>query len=513
MHSRTTRAVVLLVLDGWGFREEREGNAIALADTPTWTRIWSSSPRTLLHASGPEVGLPEGQMGNSEVGHLNLGAGRIVVQDIDRISRAMADGSFYRNPALVAACERARERGATLHLLGLLGSGGVHALDKHLFALIDLASRERVKKVAIHCLMDGRDTLPTSGLGFMRELQRVAHGKAAIASLCGRYFGMDRDRRWDRTEKFYRALVNGVGGSAADPLAAIESAYASGTTDEFVQPVVIRTASGPVATLHDGDEVICFNFRADRMRQIVRALNDPAFDGFDVRGRPVVGVTTMTSYDRTFSVPVAFEPNTLSRIVGEVVAERGMSQFRTAETEKYAHVTYFFNGGVEVPFKGEVRRLVPSQKVATYDLAPEMSAAEVTDTLCAAIESREHDFILCNYANADMVGHSGSLPATIRAVETVDRCLARVISSAQATGARLLVTADHGNAEYMIDEATGGPHTAHTCNPVPFVILDDGPLIPLRSGGALRDVGPTLLAMLEIEKPSEMTGVDLRTTG
>ena len=514
MSSPRTPAVVLVVLDGWGYREARDGNAVALGRTPTWDALWSRAPKTLLSASGLPVGLPEGQMGNSEVGHLNLGAGRIVMQDLVRIALAIKDGSFFSNEALVAACRSAARTGGTLHLMGLVGSGGVHGLDRHLFALIDLAQRERVPRVAIHALLDGRDTMPTSGLGYMEELLAYARGRATVASLGGRYYGMDRDRRWPRTELWYRAAVQGVGPSIPDPLQAIRDAYARGETDEFIIPAVVRDDDeGAIAPMRDGDALICFNFRSDRMRQIVRALTEEPFEGFPVPNRPRIRVTTMTQYDPTFDLPAAFPPQSMARIMAEVVSERGLRMFRTAETEKYPHVTYFFNGGIETPYPGEERQLVPSQKVATYDLMPEMSAPGVTDVLCDAITRAEHQFVLCNYANGDMVGHSGSLPATIRAVETVDECLARVVAAAQEAGATLLVTADHGNCEYMIDEATGGPHTAHTTNPVPFVVLDPRGDRPLRSGGALCDVAPTILRMLGIEQPTEMTGTDLRVRG
>ena len=513
MPSFHRRPVVLVVLDGWGYRAEREGNAVALADTPCWSALWARAPRTLLDASGLAVGLPAGQMGNSEVGHLNLGAGRVVMQDLVRINAAIADGSFFRIPAFIAACDHVRRTGGTLHLTGLLGDGGVHASDDHLYALIDLAERERVGRVAIHALLDGRDTPPMSALGFMSKLVAQAEGRARIASLGGRYFGMDRDRRWDRVKLWWDASVRGDGPAVVDPVAAIRAAYERGLTDEFIPPVVVAEQGIPVAPLRDGDAVICFNFRSDRMRQMVRALTDPSFDGFDRTGAPWTPVVTMTSYDQTFDLPLAFPPFSMARIVAEVLSERGLTMFRTAETEKYAHVTYFFNGGNEVPYPGEERLLVPSQKVATYDLMPEMSAAGVTDVLCGAIEQRAHDFILCNYANGDMVGHSGSLPATVRAVETVDRCLVRVIASAEQAGARLLITADHGNCELMIDPATGGPHTAHTTNPVPLVVVDPEGDRPLREGGALCDVGPMVLAMLGVEQPAEMTGTDLRLSG
>jgi len=503
------RPVALVVLDGWGFREAREGNAIALANTPSWDALWSLPSKTLLEASGLHVGLPRGQMGNSEVGHLNLGAGRVVMQDLVRINTSIEDGSFFSTPALMAACGHVNARGGTLHLMGLIGCGGVHALDQHLFALIDLAERAGVRRVAIHALLDGRDTMPTSGLAYLDELLARARGRAFIASLGGRYYGMDRDRRWDRTELFYRAAVDGAGTPVPDPREALLASYAAGLTDEFMLPVVIASHGVPLAPMRDGDAVICFNFRSDRMRQMVRALIEPDFDGFDVRSRPDVAVTTMTVFDPRFNLPVAFEPQSMARIVVQVLAERERSILKTAETEKYPHVTYFFNGGNEPPVRGEERVLIPSPKVATYDLKPEMSAHGVSDALCGAIDRKSHDFLLCNFANADMVGHSGSIPATIRAVEAVDECLGRIVQACDRTGTRLIVTADHGNAELMIDPATGGPHTAHTTSPVPLVLYGAGER-RLRGGGALCDVGPTVLAMMDIDKPEEMTGVDLR---
>ena len=510
--SQRARPVALIVLDGWGYRPETEGNAIALANTPVWDSLWSRGSRTLLEASGLRVGLPKGQMGNSEVGHLNLGAGRVVMQDLVRISSAIADGTFYTNPSLVGACRQVKKNGGTLHLLGLIGSGGVHAIDEHLFALLDLAKREGLERVAIHAFLDGRDSLPKSAFGFMEELLdyiREIGSPAKIASVSGRYYSMDRDRRWDRTELAYRAIVLGEGTQVTDPLDAIRQAYDSGKTDEFMLPVVVTENGKPVAPMRDGDAIICFNYRSDRMRQIVRALVDPAFDGFDVSRRPKVTVTTLTNYDKNFKVPIAFEPTSMARILAQVLSSRGLDMLKTAETEKYPHVTYFFNGGVEEPFPCEHRVLVPSPKVATYDLMPEMSAAGVTDALVKGITSKEHDFILCNYANADMVGHSGSIPATIKAVETVDQSLARVLKAAEAAGMRLIVTADHGNAEMLIDPETGGPHTAHTTNQVPFVVVDWEQEMRLRPGGALCDVAPTILSMLGVEQPPEMTGVNL----
>jgi len=506
--------VVLVVLDGWGFRPGGAGNAIELASTPTWHTLCSGLPRTLLEASGPYVGLPDGQMGNSEVGHLNLGAGRIVPQDIVRISHSIASGEFFALKAFRDLCARVRERRSTLHLFGLVGTGGVHALDTHLFALLDLGQREQVPRIAIHGATDGRDTAPDSARGFVARMAQQAEGRAVIATLAGRYYMMDRDKRWPRTRLAYDAMMFGQGTPITDPVAGIEGAYARGETDEFIKPLVVVGADGrPVAPIRAGDGIICFNFRADRMRQMVRAWTQPDFAGFDRHGAPLLDVVTMTQYDETFTVPVAFGPFVLNEILAEVVSRAGLAMLRTAETEKYAHVTYFFNGGVEEPYRGEERRLVDSQKVATYDLKPEMSAPGITDVLCAGIEARQHDFILVNYANGDMVGHTGVLPAAVRAVETVDQCLTRVLASAERARATVLITADHGNCEMMIDPVTGGPHTAHTSNPVPFLLLHEGFRGPLRTGGSLRDVGPTVLGLLGLEAPAVMTGRDLREVG
>lgn len=505
--------VALIVLDGWGYREAREGNAIELAHTPVWHGLWGSEPRTLLHASGLAVGLPEGQMGNSEVGHLNLGAGRVVPQDLVRISQTIRSGAFYQLEPLTALCAALRGTGGTLHLMGLLGPGGVHAIDQHLLACLELGVRLGVPRIAVHGFLDGRDTLPTIGAQVVRQLQadiaRIAPGRARIATLVGRYFGMDRDRRWERTRLAYDAMVRGIGLAATDPVVAVQAALARGETDEFVKPVVLTEGGAPIATLRDGDGVFCFNYRSDRMRQIVRALMIEGFDGFDVSDRPRLAMVTMTQYDRTFPVPQAFPPFSMARIVAEVLADHGRTQLRTAETEKYPHVTYFFNGGYEPPYKGEERALVPSQRVATYDLAPEMSAAGITDQLVGALDRKSHDFMLCNFANADMVGHTGVLPAVITAVETVDQCLGRIMTVAESADATVLVTADHGNCEMMIDPETGGAHTAHTTNPVPLVAIRAGST-GLRDGGALCDVGPTILRLLGIDPPSEMTGRDLR---
>jgi 2,3-bisphosphoglycerate-independent phosphoglycerate mutase len=517
MSNRTRRGpVVLVVLDGWGYRPEREGNAIELANTPVWHRLWERSPRTLLEASGLAVGLPAGQMGNSEVGHLNLGAGRIVPQDLVRISQSIESGEFFRLPPLTELAAQVKRTGGTLHLMGLLGPGGVHAIDHHLLAAVEWAVKGGLPRIAIHGFLDGRDTLPTLGLevvgNLVKDLKRIAGDRAKIATLTGRYYAMDRDKRWDRTRLAYDAMVHGTGLAATDPVQAIRDAYARNETDEFIRPIVLQEGGKPVATLRDGDGVFCYNYRSDRMRQIVRALMIEGFDGFAVADRPKLSMVTMTQYDQTFPIPQAFPPFSMAKIVAEVLAGQGRSQLRTAETEKYPHVTYFFNGWLETPYQGEERRLVPSQKVATYDLAPEMSAAGITEVLCQAIEAKEHDFILCNYANADMVGHTGVIPAVIRAVETVDQCLARMMQSVEKAGAVALVTADHGNCELMLDPETGGPHTAHTTNPVPFVAVN-ADAAQLRSGGSLRDVGPTVLRLLGVEPPPEMTGRDLRDLG
>ena len=510
---RRQRPVGLVVLDGWGYRPEREGNAIELGHTPVWHGLWAGQPRTLLDASGLAVGLPEGQMGNSEVGHLNLGAGRVVPQDLVRINLSVRDGSFFRIDPLVELCAHVRRTNGTLHIIGLLGFGGVHALDRHILAAIELGMRADVPRIAIHGFLDGRDSPPTSGrevvATLQRELARLAGPRGVIASLTGRYFGMDRDKRWPRTQLAYDAIVHGRGTvTAVDPVRAVEAAYDRGETDEFVKPIVMMHEGSPVATLRDGDGIFYANFRSDRMRQIVRALSLDGFDGFATGPRPATRAVTMTQYDQTFPLPQAFPPFSLARILAEVLADRDLSQFRTAETEKYPHVTYFFNGGVEPPFPHEERLLVPSPTVATYDLMPEMSAAGVTDGFCHALEATEHDFLLCNFANADMVGHTGVLPAVITAVETIDACLARIIAAAARSGTRLLITADHGNCEVMIDPETGGPHTAHTTNPVPIVSVG-ADLPALRDGGALCDVAPTILQLLEVEQPPEMTGRSL----
>ena len=508
--------VVLIVLDGWGYGPRSDGNAIALGRTPVWDRLVESAPFTVLEASAESVGLPSGQMGNSEVGHLNLGAGRIVPQDIVRISDSIRSRDFYQIPELVDLCAGVRQRDATLHLLGLVGTGGVHAIHKHTVAAMELAKRHGVRRVALHGFLDGRDTPPQSASDFMRSVveETVAHSgngtECTVATITGRYYAMDRDRRWDRTKLAYDAMVHGTGRPVPNPITGILEAYERGETDEFIKPLVIQQQGAPATVIRDGDGVFCFNFRADRMRQIVRALAVEGFDGFDTSAGPSISLATMTVYDETFPLPAAFPPQTMSRIVAEVVSDAGLTQFRTAETEKYAHVTYFFNAGIEVPFKGEERLLVDSQRVATYDLEPEMSAPGITDVLCKAIESRDHDFVLCNYANGDMVGHTGVLSAAVAAVETVDTCVERALASAEKVGGTVLITADHGNCEVMIDPESGGPYTAHTTNPVPLVLLGDAGTRVLRSGGALCDVGPTVLGLLGVDQPSEMSGRDLR---
>lgn len=511
MTARPARAVALIILDGWGHREDRDSNAILMANTPNWHRIWAHESRTLLTASGRAVGLPDGQMGNSEVGHLNLGAGRIVQQDLVRIGSAIDGGSFFQNHALVQACERVNASGGTLHLLGLLGDGGVHAHDAHLMAMVALAQQRGVKRVVLHAMLDGRDTPPQSAMDFLRAALAAIGDRAQLASVCGRYYGMDRDHRWERTGLWYGAAVRGEAPVEVDALAALQRAYDAGTTDEFVHPYVMSGPDGTaLAPMRDGDALLCFNYRSDRMRQTLRALAMPEFSGFDTGARPSLSITTMTSYDDAFPFPVAFAPQSMRHLVGEVIADAGLTQLRLAETEKYPHVTFFFNGGRDAPFPGEARQMMPSPKVATYDLQPEMSAAGVCDMVCRALADRTHDFMLCNFANTDMVGHTGSLPATIRAVEAVDACLGRILDAAERGGARLIITADHGNADVMVDPVTHEPHTAHTTNPVPLVVLDPDETAPLRRGGALCDVGPTVLALLGLTFPLAMTGRDLR---
>ena len=508
----------LVILDGWGLREPLPDNAVAQANAPTWKHLWEEGeyPRARLTTHGPAVGLPPGQMGNSEVGHMNLGAGRVVTQSLQRIAHAIDTGEFARNEAFLKVMRDVKARGATLHLMGLVGPGGVHAVDDHLLALCDLAGREGVPTVRIHVFLDGRDTPPRSARDFLTELfgRQAGNGACKVATLMGRYWAMDRDKRWDRTEQAYRAIVHGEGIPVREPVEAVKAAYEAGESDEFVKPRVLVDAAGePVGRVRSGDGVIFFNFRADRARQMTRALADPDFAGFD-RGaeRPEVEVVTMTQYDEAFPLPAAFPPQPMNDILADVLEARGLKSFRTAETEKYPHVTFFFNGGVEEPPEGEARRLVSSPKVATYDLQPEMSAPEVTKGLVEAIRSREYDVLVCNYANPDMVGHTGVLEAAVKAVETVDAGLGEVLSACRDTGTALLVTADHGNCEQMWDPETNGPHTAHTTNPVGIILVEpeDRRTAKALNDGALCDVAPTLLGLIGIPQPEAMTGKDLR---
>jgi 2,3-bisphosphoglycerate-independent phosphoglycerate mutase len=507
------KPLLLIILDGWGYSPSREGNAIALARTPTLDDLNVQFPHTLIYTSGPAVGLPEGQMGNSEVGHLNIGSGRIIHMDITRIDRMIETGEFFRNPVLRGAMEQAR--GRALHLMGLLSDGGVHAREEHLYALLRMAREQRVKNVFIHAFMDGRDTPPTSGAGYIEKLQQQIRtiGVGAIATVTGRYYAMDRDKRWERTGKAFSALVNGEGIEAEDPAAAVRKSYEQGTTDEFILPIVITDDRGePVGRIRDEDAAIFFNFRADRARQMCLALTDPNLQGVSRSLMPRgLHLLCMTQYDKSFQLPFVLAPEEPQHILANIFAERGLKNLRVAETEKYAHVTYFFNGGVEKAYPGEERVLVPSPRVATYDLKPEMSAEGVAEAVMKATERGAFDFIIINFANADMVGHSGKLEAAIRAVEAVDSCLGKVWTSLRRAGGGMIVTADHGNAEMMIDPVTGGPHTYHTTNPVPFLLaVPDGEGMRLREGGSLRDIAPTLLGIAGIPQPPEMTGSDLR---
>jgi 2,3-bisphosphoglycerate-independent phosphoglycerate mutase len=506
------RRTVLIIMDGWGVRDAVEGNAVKQASTPVFDRIWAGFPHTTLDPHGAAVGLPEGQMGNSEVGHLNLGAGRVVHQDIVRISEAIENGEFFENPVLASAFDAARN-GGRLHMLGLVSSGGVHSHQDHLYALVEMARRRRVRDVFVHALMDGRDTSPTAGRGFLSGLEDVlrTEGIGKVATVVGRYFCMDRDNRWDRVKRAYEMLTRGVGSRTTDPVEALQRSYDLGVTDEFIEPIVVVDDGGePVATIRDGDAVIFFNFRADRARQITRALTDPSFDGFDRAVFPKTHFVSMTEYDGRFDLPAAFPPLRMKNILGEVASREGLKNLRIAETEKYAHVTYFFNGGDEVEYTGEQRILIPSPRVATYDMKPDMSAFEVADTLVAVLAERRHDFVVCNFANPDMVGHSGILEAAVKAVEAVDTCVGRVLGALDLDNDVAIVTSDHGNAEMMIDSATGGPQTAHTTNPVPCVLVDRRYSGRLIEDGSLRDVAPTMCAYLGIETPKEMTGRDLR---
>ena len=509
----TPKPLLLIILDGWGHSPALQGNAIALARKPTWDRLLREFPNTLIHTSGPYVGLPEGQMGNSEVGHLNIGSGRIIHMDITRIDRMIESGELFRQPLLIGAMKHARKH--SLHLLGLLSDGGVHSHIEHLFALLRMARRMEVSNVFVHAFLDGRDTPPTSGAEYLEQLrsQMQAIGVGAIASVSGRYYAMDRDKRWERTEKAYAAMVTGEGAHAGDPVEAVRESYGRGVTDEFVVPIVMTDQQGqPLATIRNEDAVVFFNFRADRARQITRALTDPALEGIPRSSMPQrLHYVCMTRYDKTFQLPYVLGPEEPQHILANLLAERGLRNLRVAETEKYAHVTYFFNGGVETAYPGEERILVPSPKVATYDLKPEMNAEGIADAVVKAVEGKTFDFLVINFANADMVGHSGKLESAILAVEAVDASLGRIEAALRRAGGGMLLTADHGNAETMIDSATGGPHTYHTTNPVPLVLVSsDSDRVGVREGGSLRDIAPTLLGIAGIPATAEMTGSDLR---
>ncbi|MGB8698393.1 MAG: 2,3-bisphosphoglycerate-independent phosphoglycerate mutase [Thermosynechococcaceae cyanobacterium] len=505
--------VVLAILDGWGYREETDGNAIALANTPIMDSLWSVYPSTLIQTSGKAVGLPRGQMGNSEVGHLNIGAGRTVPQELVRISDAAEDGTLLENRALVEVCKAVVAQNRKLHLIGLCSQGGVHAHLNHLFALLQLAKQWNIQDVCIHAILDGRDTPPTSGIEEIQRLQaEMAHiGVGRIVTLSGRYYAMDRDHRWDRVEKAYTAMTQAGDDSIRSATDVLSTAYAEGITDEFILPM--RIAPGAI---EPGDGVVFFNFRPDRARQLTQAFLDPNFKGFE---RPLLedlSFVTFTQYDPQLSVKVAFEPQNLNNILGEIIANHGLKQFRVAETEKYAHVTYFFNGGIEDPLEGEDRFLVPSPMVPTYDKAPAMSAQAVTEAAIDAIRQQVYSLIVINYANTDMVGHTGNIEATVQAVETVDRCLGKLLEQIGKVGGTALITADHGNAEYMRDEV-GNPWTAHTTNPVPFIVVEGekqkipghGTDVRLVADGCLADIAPTILEILQLPQPDEMTGRSL----
>ncbi|OUL29742.1 phosphoglycerate mutase (2,3-diphosphoglycerate-independent) [Nostoc sp. T09] len=505
--------VVLVILDGWGYCEEKRGNAIVNAQTPVMDSLWAAYPHTLIRTSGKAVGLPEGQMGNSEVGHLNIGAGRVVPQELVRISDAVEDGSILSNPALVKICQEVRDRNGKLHIVGLCSEGGVHSHLTHLFGLLDLAKQERISQVCIHAITDGRDTAPTEGvkaIGLLQDyLDRIGIGR--IVTLSGRYYAMDRDHRWDRVKRAYDVMTQDGVADSHQAVEVLQASYAAGVTDEFILP--IRIAPGAI---EPGDGVIFFNFRPDRSRQLTQAFVSPKFTGFERQLIKPLSFATFTQYDPDLGVAVAFAPQNLTNILGEVIANHDLKQFRTAETEKYAHVTYFFNGGLEEPFVGEDRELVSSPMVATYDKAPAMSAEAVTNVAIAAIEKCIYSLVVINYANPDMVGHTGQIEATIEAIEKVDRCLGRLLASIIKVGGTTIITADHGNAEYMLDDA-GNPWTAHTTNPVPLILLEGekvkipghGTNVELRSDGKLADIAPTILEILQLPQPSEMTGRSL----
>ena len=501
--------LLLCILDGYGANPATEGNAIYAAKTPYMDKLLADCPNTLLDASGMAVGLPEGQMGNSEVGHTNIGAGRIVYQELTRITKSIKEGDFFANEAFMAAVKNCKEKNSALHIMGLLSDGGVHSHNSHIYGLVELAKKQGLSKVYLHCFLDGRDVPPASGKDFVAalqdELDRIGCGK--IASVMGRYYAMDRDNRWERVEKAYSAMVLGVGEPACDPVAAVQASYDNEVTDEFVVPVVVMEENAPVGVITEGDSVIFANFRPDRAREITRTLVDPEFDGF-AREFQKLHYVCMTQYDKSMpNVDVAFRPQSLENTLGDYLAAKGLSQLRIAETEKYAHVTFFFNGGVEAVAEGEDRALIASPKVATYDLKPEMSALEVTEEALSRLASDKYDVIILNFANCDMVGHTGVFDAAVKAVETVDACMKRVIEEVLRRDGIALVTADHGNADQMVDPDNGDAFTAHTTFPVPFVVV--GKDVKLREGGCLADIAPTMLTLLGLPQPSEMTGKSL----
>jgi 2,3-bisphosphoglycerate-independent phosphoglycerate mutase len=504
--------LLLMILDGWGINPQRENNAVAQARTPNMDRLCAEYPCTEMGTSGLSVGLPEGQMGNSEVGHLNIGAGRIVYQDLTRISKAIDDGDFFTNPVLLDCITKTKAAGGRLHLAGLLSDGGVHSHITHLYALLKLAKQQGLTEVFVHCLLDGRDTPPQSGADYLAQLEgEIAKiGCGRIATVIGRYYAMDRDNRWERVEKAYRAMVCGEGDQFPTAAAAIEKSYANGVTDEFVLPSVVTKDGVAIGRIADGDSFIFFNYRSDRAREITRSLTDSSFAGFQRPSWPkLAAYVCMTTYDETFGLPVAFGPEELKNILGEVLGKAGLKQLRIAETEKYAHVTFFFNGGNEVPYPGEDRALIPSPKeVATYDQKPEMSVYPVTEELLKRLDQDTYDVIILNFANADMVGHTGIMTAAVKAIEAVDECVGRLVAKVRSLGGRVIITADHGNAEMMVDE-NGGPHTAHTCDKVPFILVDDTRKAVKLHPAILADIAPTMLEILGLEKPIEMTGKSL----